>query len=709
MIESIRVRNFRRLKEATLQLGAGVHFIEGPNNAGKTSLFYAIEYALFGRVNGVPQLSALLHPKAKGFGVELVFLARDQRRYRLQRAHLLPPRSRTKLSGHFTLKCIDEQAERYICSSDFGDHEELLALRLSELLGISRRVFDAAIFLKQGQIAAVLEGAAGLDIVFGITAAIAVADELRAMANERLKAAESLPVLEGSLQRLEDDRANGKARAQALEARRAECAASLSRLDERLQALQTEQAKLQPLLEAKSALARALSNAQSAERSSELVIAEQTRFAEDNGDRDSLSTRQAEASERETQAAVALEQARKQELQLLETRRQLDGQLAELSGRRQRRQSVASQASCEYCGAPIDAAHAQRDLDLWQAELDGIQAQLQALEAQLQAARQAGVTENQRRLDAALAAKDCKAKLERDTELQQRLERATRQRSETHDALLQVCQDTADQVQALLDEGLESSRFETVMESLADDSLPQREEALRLLSLELAELNEALIEKRGVIRSEHSSLSQQERSRREEQSELGKRLESVEKEYATVSMEVQRLRQDRALAERLRRLSDGFKSLQVLLRDLSSEALAKETAELHRRLSVVQGEFEGLRIDPSNYVLHITPKDLAQDVPAHMAQGGGQQLLLGIAFKLAVAKLVGPCPFVLLDEPTYGLDRSQRDGLLERIQELGVTQQVLLITHQRVGSLPAHRVQLRREKGYSVLESEGVV
>ena len=91
-------------------------------------------------------------------------------------------------------------------------------------------------------------------------------------------------------------------------------------------------------------------------------------------------------------------------------------------------------------------------------------------------------------------------------------------------------------------------------------------------------------------------------------------------------------------------------------------------------------------------------------VPAGQAQGGGHRLLLGLAARLALAERVGPLPFVLLDEPTYGLDARRRASLLERITELGVTEQMLLITHHDVGAAGANVVRVVRDGATSRVE-----
>ena len=95
-----------------------------------------------------------------------------------------------------------------------------------------------------------------------------------------------------------------------------------------------------------------------------------------------------------------------------------------------------------------------------------------------------------------------------------------------------------------------------------------------------------------------------------------------------------------------------------------------------------------------------------EDVPAHLFQGGGHQLLLGLAFKLAVARLVGVRSFLLLDEPTYGLDRDRRAALLSRLADLDVAEQLIVITHHDVVGVSGHRVRVVREGKHSEVRAE---
>lgn len=130
MIERLRIRNFRRYKDATLAFEPGMNYLEGPNNVGKTTVFFAVEYALFGRVEGFKTIRALMQPGKRSIGAELMFVGTTGERFLIQRIHQSLPKSKKMLDGHFTLKAILDDGERYILASDFGDTEDTLSLKL---------------------------------------------------------------------------------------------------------------------------------------------------------------------------------------------------------------------------------------------------------------------------------------------------------------------------------------------------------------------------------------------------------------------------------------------------------------------------------------------------------------------------------------------------------------------------------------------------
>ncbi|UJR81537.1 AAA family ATPase [Sandaracinus amylolyticus] len=696
MILSLRLKGFRRYRDETFTFAPGINFVEGENNAGKSTVFYAIEYALFGRVTGHKTIAALMAPKARAMGVELVFRGRDGHRYRLQRMHALPPRSRSTTIGHFTLKRsarpIDapseegEDVETYVASSDFEDREDALALELSRALGLTRRFFDVAVHLRQGEITAILEGAPReLDIVLGVTSAVVAADEMRAMALEREKECATLPVLEESLRRMELDREGGRAEIERLATERA-------RLDERLASFEGEAAAIAsalaaiaPLSDVAARLERARAEHRRAEeaRADAISALESLPSAEASGANEDQRASDLAMREREIDA---------HQQKLDAERRTLDRARGDIGARIARRRDHAhagAGARCEACGQTIDAALAAREIEAWSAELASTDARLGAIEAELATMRESSATLRAESRRIAESRARAEALAARRADAQRLVERRTASFDEAARALA-VAIDTARP--QLSDPPADADALAAALAA----KLEAERDALRTRRARLDAERDVVRESRGRYATEHDART--------------RRAAEIEREHARTLTACERLRELASTASRLRVLSEGFRELQAILRDRAASALAEHTHTIHRALQgdahdAKNAELKSVRLDPESYALLVTPNDIGREVPASAAQGGGHRLLLGLALELAIARLVGPPPFLLLDEPTYGLDRPRRAALLARIASLEITPQILLITHHDTEGVTGRRLRVVRHGKHSRVEA----
>lgn len=627
MIKRLRLKGFRRYADATFELAGGVTFIDGRNNAGKTTLFLAIEYALTGTVVGARSQAMLLHPGAKGLGVELVFTGKDGQTYKLQRLHQLPPRAKSRLIGHFTLKqLVGPDDERYVLSSDFGDHEDVLAKKLAEITGISRRVLDLAVHVRQGEIARILDGDPKLDIVLGVTAAATANEEMRSLALADEDAAEELPAIEASLDHLERQRSAASADAGALEAKLAQQRAEATRLATAREAYSDDDD------DGDGELAR-FGDAFDGWRE---AAAELARLRErDPGDPGGPGALAAERSALEAKLAEAAAQGD-------ETERRYD-----LRARIRRRGEAAGKPSCEHCGGPIDPSRAASELAEWQRELAALEAG---------AIDTAAVTEQLREV----------ARREADhVAATQAIARAAEAVARTEVVARELAPGDARPLDVIEDERRAAAEAQKIARAA--------EQARNAALLEAVIVAIAELEAQIAVQSARGS--------------------ELDREHARVAGQVERLRGRKRRAEDLRRLAAAFKDLQEQLRTKAAAELAASTYAIHRALSV-EHEIAEVTIDPARYQVLVTPRSTGQEMPASLAQGGGHRLLLGLAFRLALVQRLGPFPFVLLDEPTYGLDERHRHALLERIAQLELCDQILVITHQSMGKEPAQRISV---------------
>jgi exonuclease SbcC len=206
MIQSIRLKNFRKHENLTLEFDPKFNLLHGRNNSGKTTIFYAIEYCLFGGVRGFKKIAQLAKFQENAVGVELKLKGKDGNIYKLQRMHKLEGEKRSA-NGFFTLKkIISDDKEKYVLASDFGNREEELSLKLLEILGISKRFFETGIHFAQGEISDIITGDRKLDIVFGIKTATALSNIFRRRALDFEKEVKVLDTFEAIIKQAKQEK-----------------------------------------------------------------------------------------------------------------------------------------------------------------------------------------------------------------------------------------------------------------------------------------------------------------------------------------------------------------------------------------------------------------------------------------------------------------------------------------------------------------------
>ncbi len=698
MIERMRLRNFRRYRDATLRFKPGVNFIEGLNNVGKTSLFYAIEYALFGRVENFKTIRALMPPGMRSLGVELVFVNAKGERYLLQRVHQMPPKSKKTMDGHFTLKAIADDGERYLLASDFGDTEDKLALKLQELTGLTRRFFSVALHMRQGEIASILDGARQLDIVLGVTAASMAEDELRQMALELEKESAGLAVLLERLRSVGNELTKTASELAAVSGERQATADKLTALGDALADPRGQLDKqLAPLNEKLSAFEQ---------RIQQSVLARRRLDDEQQRKLDAIKSgspeeAQAELTKIDADAAGRAKAVKKlrADLDQIDTeRRQLDQQRGDLAGRIERRKGLPTGkgAKCEVCGAPIKPAQMQKEMDEWTSEIGTLDKALAGSQAKRDKAQTALDKENADERKQLERAAQLKRQLQILTDLDASLARRQKEAddaSAVEKAAFAALQAEARSVGAALTAAAYEVRWNLDAEPVA---------VIASIREAIQSLKHALAERVGRQIAERKALTDLLQRFDSQMQALARRHNELEREQAATQGEANIQQTKAARAARFRRMSTGFKDLQVQIRSEAATRLAADTLALHRKLAE-RDEFSSLTIDPAHYSVQVVPRDLGEEVPAALYEGGGHRLLLGLSFRLAVARLVEQCPFLMLDEPTYGLDKAHREALLRRIGSQDVSRQILLVTHQAAPEVPGHRIQVSRQDREAII------
>jgi len=145
MIERLVLKDFKSHEASDIAFTSGLNIFLGEVGAGKTSIFEAVSFALFGRYAGSTTQSGLIRRGAEAAEVSLTFTTRSGR-YRIDRT-IYPEKP--------------QQARLYL----FADGEWLLAVEgatavaksVEDFLSVDTATFLAAIYASQGEIKEMLE------------------------------------------------------------------------------------------------------------------------------------------------------------------------------------------------------------------------------------------------------------------------------------------------------------------------------------------------------------------------------------------------------------------------------------------------------------------------------------------------------------------------------------------------------------------------
>ncbi len=719
MIIRLRVKNFRRFNDQTFKFYPGVNTIHGENNVGKTSILYAIEYVLFGRIGHFRALNALMSAKARSMGVEIVFQGKDKRFYQLQRIHIIPPKAKTKVLGHYTLKMFSfdpreskEPADQYLLSSDFQDREELLTLKLQEILGISHKLFDIAIHLRQGEITHILEGSSKLDVVLGITAAVLTADELRTMALMYEKETKALGVYEETKKRLT--------------ANHSEIKADQKRINKELSVVEQDISELLGITEIKSnieKLRQPLFNAHKKlnqlsidlqKNNEQLIQNEKDLSAEisESGSVDKMSHLISSSEAECNQLQLKKEAESTIQKKLNQQQRELDLKRGDLMGRIKRRESLPNEtgAICESCGQVIDTDHNHKEIELWNKDCTKIEAELATILSQQNKVKatlseiENSLTEQRLQQQQWQSQKKKIVLLEQqNTALKNKNKDLLVKNREMINSLREAIAQYQEEIKCL--EIVEKFRpvLALTIPLKEVNSKHINEEGINQFNNEVKQALQALTERfqLSIVKAETELASlQQNKTRMEKENKtFSSKIKALEAEIASTQIKIDEYRHKLLSATKLRNLAEGFKQIQTQLRDQSSTVLAQKTLQIYQQLSLNNKALKKLTIDKKSYSVQVTSSDTNKAMPAALSEGGGHKLLLGIAYKLAIGQVVGPCPFVLLDEPTYGLDKIRKNNLFNQLNQLD-NSQMIIISHD-IETSGAH-IYLQRQGKFTV-------
>jgi len=663
MIESIKLRNFRRHKDLLLEFDEKFNLIHGRNNAGKSTIFYAIEYCLFGSVLGFKKISQLAKFKSKDIGVEIIFKAKNGDQYKLQRMHKITGKSRSA-NGSYTLKQCQDDSESYILASDFGDQEEKLSLKIKEIIGISKRFFETGLHFQQGTISDILSGSKKLDIVLGITAATTLADMFRARALEFKKEAKNIETLKITFKQSKKEKKEQEEKLLAQEKKLQELQAEMKNKEKDLinfKSFKNSVENISKYVESFNKVTKARDDIKIRE---EMVSKELQECIQKYGEKSELSSK-LEATNKEGQQITEKISTLNKESETIQSKfRGIEREIGDIEGILTRREETKNKPMCEYCGAVIDPKKIVKEVKSLKEKLKDLDSMIKDTEVKESETKKKIEELREKEKEADTLLTTLKTQLDRFSELETKrdefkkeLEMAEKDISHEKENLIKNLLSIKLNIEEEISK-MEQDEFANSLTQVVE-KMEIKEKNLTLENIVKVrdELNELIISKISELTTTIDHLSSQQKEITDNIKEIKNKILELDKQIAFIGKEISLLQRKELLSQLYKDYQNIFTDIQSIIRKNASNILSEKILNIHQTLSS-DDEFEKIFIDSDDYSLSIVPKgmDIGESYPAAVYEGGGHKLILGLAYKIALGQLIGSAPFLLIDEPTEFMD-----------------------------------------------------
>ncbi len=636
-ITRVTLKNFRSYKKAELELPAGSVLLEGDVGSGKSSVLYAIEFALFGL--GGLKASHLLRHGADEASVE-VSLEVNGSQVRVKRGIKKKSGRAAQTNGSIEVDGVETE---YSPSEMKPAILKILGFNEPEGARNTSVIYRYAVFTPQEEMKAVLnekpdERLQTLRKVFGVEEYKSARDNAKTYSSQLKKKCE---YLRGSTRGLEEDE-------EALE----ELGREKRELERLIESSQQKKAGLTAALsearEKESELQEKKSEAAAARESvNSLSILAKRIEASIQSAKKELAEQRVETPKEPEKPAENPEELRKKWLNAREIAAETKRKEAVLRAEAKRKKDLAAKGKCPTCGQKIsgeiidDAESEAKKAEQLLKESVEVEARAAELEKGLDEARRLAQTrkEFELRLEAAKKAE------KRAVELKKRVECEEKELEEKRRELKQKKKEIKE---------LSSSLKEWEQ---AKKELREREEAFSLLEKAL-ERAKAKLEEKDSLLNEKMKRVEKGRSEKKRLAELLERIEWLDQKFVPTVENVEE------------------EVLGVINREFDSQFRKWVFA-------LLEGSELDARVDAS-FAPQITQDGYEQDVNA---LSGGEKTAVALAYRLALNELTRreyPAlkeNLLILDEPTDGFSKEQ----LYKMRAVfdSINGQVIVVSHER--------------------------
>jgi len=692
-IRDLRLENIRSHAKSLINFSDGFNCLVGGVGAGKSSILYAIDFALFGDPIG-RTYDYLLREGADSGRIVLKFV-RDGKEYTVQRVlkregeHITQDTNQLKLFEND--KTIAEMKS------------EAVAEQLRSVTGIDREIFREIIWIQQERLKDVLnmppsERQKRLDQLFGLSEYETSWTNLRPVI--RWYESEA-----NSLERDPDVVGLNELQVKCSEADK-DLAATESELEDATDQLADAERKL------KDAATR-LEELETIKRRNEEL-------------RQEASQVQAEILGAEATAARLTEEIENRAARIEEQQARLNSLKSQEDSQRRRLAEI---------GLPLDLT------------IDHIRSHVEALQRQISA--NLGSEENLKneikrstqRVSNLLKENTCPLCLQTLTsDYKDRLMKTLYQdASENNQKLKEIENDTSElervreiifsvvnSLSTTLTRTEEISKQRETEENLLQDSqkkLQERHEEQKALQaklgglqLRVSEVDVAALEHARALRdkaNEHYLSSRYRAQNLESQKkEILKRLETLKEHLNNAKRKATRLGKVNKIMELVQDIRQAYQSIRPKLRTEFIAYLERVVQQVLNELTGAEGPLISLRID-ENYTPIIEGEDRYERSTSNLS--GGERTLLAFAYRLGVGQMIMQWKvghglrMLLLDEPTESLGREDGsiDRLAESLSRLKTVEQIIAVTHSEAFAEKAdHVIRVEKRENQSMASVE---
>ena len=275
-IEKLRMNNFRKFRNEEIEFTENLNLIEGENNAGKSSIFYAIYFALTGDAfnKGFRSPKEYITFGKSRMEVEIQ-IQKNEKTYFMERSYS------QSSGGTYTVGRIEGETRRVLEGTENGAKVSEVNSKIEEITGLDRKTLENVVYAAQQKFVQKIEGGTdqkkALDYIFNFKTVEQLSSQMKEVIEEKEKEIEGLDTrkeqrdeLRENLEDLREDREETRNDLKELEE-------SISQQESKLEEIREEKSKIE---EKKEILEEKVSKAKEVEETRSKIESLETRLRE---------------------------------------------------------------------------------------------------------------------------------------------------------------------------------------------------------------------------------------------------------------------------------------------------------------------------------------------------------------------------------------------------------------------------------------------